>query len=423
VYRGPLLGHTAMKRPFDLPRSHAAATRSGAGGLRIAAADRDPSASFSTAGAETSPLVQLLPCLDATSSGPQARPAGQSAHTIATAMAGVRGMPGPLPFLERIQASFGRHDVTHARAHMSPQASRSARAIGAAAYTFGRDVAFDCSPSLFTAAHEAAHVVQQAGGVRPRGGLDHASDPWERHADRVAERVVAGRSAEDLLSPVAPARGAMPVGAAVVQCEPAKAPPKVKQFGPTVLGSVFAAYIRLALGDQIGEAKIAAKVVRVKTVTDDAFKIAWSDYCEREGAPAQSPPDSLNGFVDKSHPDGPLGFIRQAAGLGTIVHETVHQLAFADFSVAYGRAMNEGTTELFTRIVLAKNKAGIERTAYPDEYKAMLRLQAICGLEKLAKFYFGGDASEVIAAVGANKFSLFTAAMAREEPDQAIAAL
>jgi hypothetical protein len=58
---------------------------------------------------------------------------------------------------------------------------------------------FDKSPDLHTAAHEAAHVVQQAQGVNLYGGVGEAGDSYERHADAVADRVVAGQSAADLL--------------------------------------------------------------------------------------------------------------------------------------------------------------------------------------------------------------------------------
>jgi hypothetical protein len=42
-------------------------------------------------------------------------------------------------------------------------------------------------------------VVQQRGGVQLKGGVGEADDAYERNADAVADRVVAGRSAEDLL--------------------------------------------------------------------------------------------------------------------------------------------------------------------------------------------------------------------------------
>ena len=113
-----------------------------------------------------------------------------------------RGVPGasvPLPHLQQIQASFGHHDVSGVRAHQGPPAAAAARELGAEAYAIGDAVAFSRSPDLHTAAHEAAHVVQQRGGVQLKGGIDQPGDAYERHADEVAERVVAQQSAEDLL--------------------------------------------------------------------------------------------------------------------------------------------------------------------------------------------------------------------------------
>lgn len=119
-----------------------------------------------------------------------------------TAAAGVAGTGSELPHLDRIQQSFGGHDISHVQAHVGGAAAIASDAMGAMAYATGNDVAFRSSPDLFTAAHEAAHVVQQRAGVSLRGGVGQAGDPYERHADEVAEAVVAGRSAEQLLGPV-----------------------------------------------------------------------------------------------------------------------------------------------------------------------------------------------------------------------------
>jgi hypothetical protein len=65
------------------------------------------------------------------------------------------------------------------------------------------DTAFGAATSTVVGHHaatqETAHVVQQRAGVQLKGGIGTASDPHEQHADQVADRVVAGRSAEDLL--------------------------------------------------------------------------------------------------------------------------------------------------------------------------------------------------------------------------------
>ena len=118
----------------------------------------------------------------------------------ATHDAAAKGVASPttsLPFADQIQSSFGpSHDVSKINAHVGGD---SASAMGANAYASGNHVVFDRSPDLHTAAHEAAHVVQQAQGVNLYGGVGEAGDSYERHADAVADRVVAGQSAADLL--------------------------------------------------------------------------------------------------------------------------------------------------------------------------------------------------------------------------------
>jgi hypothetical protein len=96
-----------------------------------------------------------------------------------------------LPYRDRIQRSFGRFGIANVRAHSAPGANE---ALGSQAYTMGDHVAFAGHPTLFTAAHEAAHVVQL------RGEVGQAGDAYERHADRVAHEVIAGRSAEGTLA-------------------------------------------------------------------------------------------------------------------------------------------------------------------------------------------------------------------------------
>jgi hypothetical protein len=86
------------------------------------------------------------------------------------------------------------------RAHTGAAAEAANAELGSTAYAKGTDVAFAGAPDLHTAAHEAAHVVQQRAGVHLKGGVGEAGDAYERHADAVADQVVAGRSAEGLLT-------------------------------------------------------------------------------------------------------------------------------------------------------------------------------------------------------------------------------
>ncbi|HLN60073.1 MAG TPA: DUF4157 domain-containing protein [Symbiobacteriaceae bacterium] len=120
---------------------------------------------------------------------------------------GVQTASGRLPHADAVQRSFGRHSISGVQAHIGSDAAASAHAMGAAAYATGNHVVFAGQPSLRTVAHEAAHVVQQRGGVQLLGGVGQVGDVYERHADAVADRVVSGRSAEDLLTPFAGGSG------------------------------------------------------------------------------------------------------------------------------------------------------------------------------------------------------------------------
>lgn len=132
-------------------------------------------------------------------------PRDLSTHSVREAAErGTVGSGGTLPHLTEIQRSFGHHDVTHIRAYRDPRAAEAAHSIGARAYTSGDRVAFAGTPDLHTAAHEAAHVVQQRAGVQLAGNVGAAGDVYERHADAVANRVVAGGSSEALLDSYAP---------------------------------------------------------------------------------------------------------------------------------------------------------------------------------------------------------------------------
>ncbi len=120
------------------------------------------------------------------------------------AQAGIRGSGTMLPFLPVIQASFGSFDVSGIKAHQDGPAQDATRSMKARAYATGSDVAFAGPPDLHTAAHEAAHVVQQRSGLSLPDGVGRAGDEYEKHADQVADRVVGGGNAEPMLQRFAP---------------------------------------------------------------------------------------------------------------------------------------------------------------------------------------------------------------------------
>jgi hypothetical protein len=125
---------------------------------------------------------------------------GGEADVHAAAAHGISGSGGALPHRDTIQQLFGPdHDVSGIRAHTDGAARQATGQMGAQGYATGNDVAFAGQPDLHLAAHEAAHVVQQRSGVQLSGGVGDAGDVYERNADAVADRVVQGRSAADLL--------------------------------------------------------------------------------------------------------------------------------------------------------------------------------------------------------------------------------
>ena len=127
----------------------------------------------------------------------------ESAGVHAAAAHGVQGGGSTLPHVESIQSAFGKHDVSRVSAHVGGKAKEASRAMGASAYASGNDVAFANQPDLHTAAHEAAHIVQQRAGVSLKGGVGQVGDSYEVHADKVADAVVAGKSAEPILDEMA----------------------------------------------------------------------------------------------------------------------------------------------------------------------------------------------------------------------------
>jgi hypothetical protein len=181
-------------------------TREFHAGRRATADAATGTARANTVGKRT--LVETLPPSAVIQRQPVADQTHDSDAVQAAAARGTSGAAGPLPHVDRIQRLFGRHDVRGVRAYVGGSAAEGAAAMGAPAFATGDQVAFASAPDLHTAAHEAAHVVQQRGGVQLAGGVGQAGDSHEHHANAVADLVVAGQSAESLLDRVAGTGGA-----------------------------------------------------------------------------------------------------------------------------------------------------------------------------------------------------------------------
>lgn len=134
---------------------------------------------------------------------PERSSAGNAAAIEKMAAKASAGGGTELPFLDRIQKSFGHHDLSGVKAQLGPQSG--AAEVGAAGFATGETIGFDGTPDLHTAAHEAAHVVQQ------RAGASSATGALEDHADKVADLVVQGKSAvkelDEMTGQKVPGRG------------------------------------------------------------------------------------------------------------------------------------------------------------------------------------------------------------------------
>jgi hypothetical protein len=110
---------------------------------------------------------------------------------------------------------FG-HEFSKVRVHTDARAAESARAMGALAYTVGRDVVFGTGQyapgTIFgrrVLAHELAHVLQQGGTDSAPAfpaalSPDHTEDAHEQEAHQIAERVVSGTRLIPSMASVAP---------------------------------------------------------------------------------------------------------------------------------------------------------------------------------------------------------------------------
>jgi hypothetical protein len=180
------------------------------GSHRAAQARADAHTQEAATGVESTgvPAYLQLKC-DACSASPadeeqplqhkKAHDAPGGARMQGIASQGLANAHGALPHADRIQSSFGRHDLSGVRTQTGGAAGQASMRMGAHAYTLGSGIGFKQTPDLRLAAHEAAHVVQQRKGVHLKHGVGSAGDAYERQADAVAERVVNGESVEQLL--------------------------------------------------------------------------------------------------------------------------------------------------------------------------------------------------------------------------------
>ena len=109
------------------------------------------------------------------------------------------GAPLPLDLLARFESSLDA-DLSHVRIHTGRDSAKAADAVGARAYTVGKDVHFGAGyyePSSASGiellAHEVAHTVQQpAGAPGNRLEVSRPGDGAEVEADQAAGAIMRG---------------------------------------------------------------------------------------------------------------------------------------------------------------------------------------------------------------------------------------
>ena len=112
--------------------------------------------------------------------------------------------PGrPLDTATRVnmESRFG-HDFSSVRVHSGPRAAASAEAIGARAYTSGRNIvagAKGLSPAVL--AHELTHVIQSGGGDPTPRTIGAANSAVEREADRASVHAAPVAGAANVIHP------------------------------------------------------------------------------------------------------------------------------------------------------------------------------------------------------------------------------
>lgn len=121
---------------------------------------------------------------------------GQSNDQAAMMLAseGLEDAGGSLPYLDTLESLFGGRSLGEVPVASGAAAEQATAAMGADGFEMGGAVALGGGADLHTVAHEAAHLFQDTTGVGQAGSTH------ERQADAIADRVVAGESADDLMT-------------------------------------------------------------------------------------------------------------------------------------------------------------------------------------------------------------------------------
>ena len=107
---------------------------------------------------------------------------GRSSNVHKLAIDSFQGPSQTLPGFDQLQVGFAPYDLSGLKAYVGEPATIASAQMGAMAYAREEQIAFSRAPSLFAAAHDVAHVVQQRQGVNLYGDVGKPGDRFARQA-------------------------------------------------------------------------------------------------------------------------------------------------------------------------------------------------------------------------------------------------
>jgi hypothetical protein len=288
------------------------------------------------------------------------------------------------PFERRLGHQFG-----HVRIHTGVAAASSARGLHARAYTVGRHVMFDAgryAPDTrngrMLLAHELTHVAQADAGAAPAiGREDAAADP---------RKIVAGRTTSKLES-------------------------DADDLG-TVLDALIAA--SKVLAPYIDKSRVRAIKGSISFLSSGQFSTKFheekGDTTPMTGEEKDPAIQNVGGLTQKKAPHNIL-LREQRSNFGDALHEAIHRISLPAFRMI-APAANEGTTEYFTRKVLAEAGLSAPKNNYDRQVKSIERLIDLVGEPAVgAAFFNASKVKDLASAMGMDLWVPWMKAMSNED--------
>lgn len=183
--------------------------------------------------------------------------------------------------------------------------------------------------------------------------------------------------------------------------------------------------IRDRYGDNLTAAIAAGTQAQgnIQVVDDAAYRVA---YAALYGSVDEDYP-YVNAFVDRSTTPPTVWIHEERQTPATVLHEALHLYSDSAMRDNYGKQVNEGTTEYFTRLIVEQEHLERRTGIYDDEHEAIRQLVGVIGEDTLREAYFEGDTAALEQAVdnarGAGTFATWLGHMQAEDWDEANDAL